>query len=97
MERFDFTHVQANEILAMRLRRLTGLEREELENEYKELLQQIEMYRQILSGRRAILNEVQKEIERVKRGLRRRTPRTAIWTKAASLRSRTSSPTRTWW
>ncbi len=66
MEKFAFTHIQANEILAMRLRRLTGLEREELEAEYKELLQQIEMYRQILSGRNTILAEVQKEITVVK-------------------------------
>ena len=66
MEKFAFTHIQANEILAMRLRRLTGLEREELEAEYKELLQQIEMYRQILSGRNTILAEVRKEITAVK-------------------------------
>ncbi len=66
IERFGFSHIQANEILAMRLRRLTGLEREELEAEYKELLQQIEMYRQILSGRNTILAEVEKELRAVK-------------------------------
>ena len=65
-ERFGFSDAQANAILAMRLRRLTGLEREELENEYKELLQQIERFRTILSGRRTILAEVRREILEIK-------------------------------
>lgn len=65
-ERFQFTDVQANAILAMRLRRLTGLEREELEKEYADLLKQIEMYRQILSSEKTILAEVRKEILVVK-------------------------------
>jgi DNA gyrase subunit A len=65
-ERFAFTDVQANAILAMRLRRLTGLEREELESEYAELLKQIEMYRQILSSEKTILAEVRKEVVAVK-------------------------------
>ncbi|HRI86763.1 MAG TPA: DNA gyrase subunit A [Candidatus Hydrogenedentes bacterium] len=64
--RFDFTHIQANEILAMRLRRLTGLEREELEKEYAELLKLIEMYKRILSSERTILAEVRKELLAVK-------------------------------
>lgn len=65
-ERFEFSEVQANAILAMRLRRLTGLEREELEKEYADLLKQIEMYRQILSSEKTILAEVRKEILAVK-------------------------------
>lgn len=65
-ERFRFSDAQANAILAMRLRRLTGLEREELETEYKELLQQIERFRAILSGRRTILAEVRREILEIK-------------------------------
>jgi DNA gyrase subunit A len=75
MARFQFTHVQANEILAMRLRRLTGLEREELEKEYAELLKQIEMYQRILSSERTILAEVRKELIAVKEkyGDKRRT------------------------
>ena len=64
--RFHFSEVQANAILAMRLRRLTGLEREELEAEYKDLIQKIERYRQILSSRRTILAEVREEILAVK-------------------------------
>jgi DNA gyrase subunit A len=66
MERFAFSEVQANAILAMRLRRLTGLEREELEQEYADLLKQIEKFRQILSGRRTMLAEVLREINEVK-------------------------------
>ncbi|MCL4691992.1 MAG: DNA gyrase subunit A [Candidatus Hydrogenedentes bacterium] len=65
-ERFAFTDIQANAILAMRLRRLTGLEREELEKEYADLLKQIEMFRQILSSEKTILAEVRKEILVVK-------------------------------
>ncbi|GMV93008.1 MAG: DNA gyrase subunit A [Candidatus Hydrogenedentota bacterium] len=65
-ERFAFTDIQANAILAMRLRRLTGLEREELEKEYADLLKQIEMFRQILSSEKTILAEVRKEILAVK-------------------------------
>ncbi|MCC6155960.1 MAG: DNA gyrase subunit A, partial [Candidatus Hydrogenedentes bacterium] len=66
IERFQFTHIQANEILAMRLRRLTGLEREELEKEYADLLKQIEMFKRILSSERTILAEVRKELLAVK-------------------------------
>lgn len=66
MERFAFSEYQTNAILAMRLRRLTGLEREELENEYKDLLEQIEKFRHILSSERTILAEVRREILEVK-------------------------------
>ena len=66
MERFAFSEFQANAILAMRLRRLTGLERHELEDEYRELLQKIEMFRTILSSRKNILAEVSKEIVAVR-------------------------------
>ncbi|MDZ4860624.1 MAG: DNA gyrase subunit A [Candidatus Hydrogenedentes bacterium] len=73
--RFEFSHIQANEILAMRLRRLTGLEREELEKEYAELLKTIEMLKRILSSERTILAEVRKELLAVKEkyGDKRRT------------------------
>ncbi|MBI1319674.1 MAG: DNA gyrase subunit A [Candidatus Hydrogenedens sp.] len=67
MERFEFSVVQANAILAMRLRRLTGLEREELQNEYAELLKEIERLMHILSSAKTILAEVRKEIVEVKK------------------------------
>jgi DNA gyrase subunit A len=66
IERFGFTVVQANSILAMRLRSLTGLEREELEQEYAELLKTIERFRMILSSRQNMLVEVRRELEEVR-------------------------------
>ena len=66
MKRFDFSEPQANAILAMRLRRLTGLERSELEQEYRDLIQEIERLRHILSSDKTILAEVRKEVEKVK-------------------------------
>ncbi len=67
IKRFEFSEPQANAILAMRLRRLTGLEREELESEYADLLKLIEKLKRILSGRRTILGEVRKEILEVQK------------------------------
>jgi DNA gyrase subunit A len=52
MTRFEFSQIQAQYILDMQLRSLTGLEREKLENEWKELVQFIEGLRGILSIRR---------------------------------------------
>jgi len=67
MKRFKFSEAQANAILAMRLRRLTGLEREELEKEYADLLKEIERLRNILSSEKTIKAEVRKEILEVKK------------------------------
>ncbi len=60
MDNFDLTEVQANAILDMKLQRLTGLEREKLENEYKELLAEIERLSAILKSEEK-LNEIIKE------------------------------------
>ena len=75
MARFEFTIPQANAILAMRLRQLTGLEREELQTEYAELLKEIERLQTILSSHRNILNVVREEITAIrdKHGDERRT------------------------
>ncbi len=72
---FDFSIIQANAILAMRLRQLTGLEREELQNEYAELLKEIERLTTILSSQKNILAVVREEIValKVKYGDERRT------------------------
>ena len=67
MKRFKFSTVQANAILAMRLRRLTGLEREALEEEYAELLKIIERLQTILSSRKNILVEVRKVVVEVEK------------------------------
>ena len=49
MERFGLSERQAVAILDMQLRRLTGLEREKIENEYQELLKTIARLREILA------------------------------------------------
>jgi len=66
MKRFKLSEVQANAILAMRLRRLTGLERKELDEEYKQVLMEIERLRTILSGRKTLLAEVRRELKDVR-------------------------------
>ncbi len=66
MERFGFSQEQSQAILSMQLRRLTGLERDELEKEYADLLKLIERLRMILSSEKTILAEVRREILEVK-------------------------------
>ena len=51
MERFELSDVQAQAIVDMRLRALTGLEREKIESEYAELMKKIEEYKAILADR----------------------------------------------
>lgn len=66
MERFGLSEIQAQAILDMRLQRLTGLEREKIENEYQELLREIERLSAILRSE-AKLNEIIKiELNEVK-------------------------------
>ncbi len=62
MERFGLTDAQAQAIVDMRLRALTGLEREKLEAEYKELMQKIEEYRAILADENLLLGVIKKEL-----------------------------------
>ncbi|MEK7792945.1 MAG: DNA gyrase subunit A, partial [Candidatus Hydrogenedentota bacterium] len=66
MKRFKLSDPQANAILAMRLRRLTALDRSELDAEYAELIKTIERLRMILSSRRNILNVVKGETTDIK-------------------------------
>lgn len=62
MDRFDFSDAQAQAIVDMRLRALTGLEREKLEAEYKELMKKIEEYKAILANEDLLLRLIKKEI-----------------------------------
>ena len=62
MERFELTDPQAQAIVDMRLRALTGLEREKLENEYKELETKIAELRAILADENKLLSVIKKEI-----------------------------------
>lgn len=66
MERFALSEVQAKAILEMRLQRLTGLQREELMNEYKDLLQKIEFYRSILENAEVLRSELKREIAEIR-------------------------------
>ena len=53
MERFELTDVQAQAIVDMRLRALTGLEREKLEAEYADLMEKIRKYEAILADEKS--------------------------------------------
>ena len=62
IERFGLTEVQAQAIVDMRLRALTGLEREKLEQEHAELLKKIEEYKAILGDKKILLGVIRTEI-----------------------------------
>ena len=62
IEEFTLTDVQAQAIVDMRLRALTGLEREKLETEYAELTQRIEELKAILADRKLLLRVIKEEI-----------------------------------
>ena len=62
IERFGLTDVQAQAIVDMRLRALTGLEREKLEQEHAELLKKIEEYKAILGDKKLLLGVIRTEI-----------------------------------
>ena len=59
---FELTEIQAQAILDMRLQRLTGLERDKIIEEYKETIQAIARYREILASERLILNIIKEEL-----------------------------------
>ncbi len=75
MKRFDFSQAQAQAIVDMRLRALTGLEREKLQGEYDELQGKIAEYEAILADEKVLLGVIKKEITliRDKYGDERRT------------------------
>ena len=62
MDRFELTDVQAQAIVDMRLRALTGLEREKLEAEYAELMEKIRKFQAILADRKLLLRVIREEI-----------------------------------
>ncbi|MBR1692266.1 MAG: DNA gyrase subunit A [Lachnospiraceae bacterium] len=62
MERFALSEAQSQAIVDMRLRALTGLEREKLENEHKELLAKIAELKLILADKKVLLGVIKKEI-----------------------------------
>ena len=62
MERFELTEPQSQAIVDMRLRALTGLEREKLENEHLELLERIRGLKEILADRKVLLGVIREEV-----------------------------------
>ena len=62
MERFGLTDAQAQAIADMRLRQLTGLEREKIENEHQELMKKIAELKAILADRKLLLGVIRTEI-----------------------------------
>ena len=62
IDRFELTDVQAQAIVDMRLRALTGLEREKLEAEYAELMEKIRKLKAILADRNTLLRVIREEI-----------------------------------
>ena len=66
INRFDLSDAQAQAIVDMRLRALTGLEREKLEAEYNELVKQIEHLKAILADRKLLLGVIKEEILAIK-------------------------------
>ena len=66
MDRFGLSDRQAQAIVDMRLGRLTGLEREKLEEEYREILEKIAYYKSVLSDEKLLLNIIKEEITAIK-------------------------------
>lgn len=66
MEKFALSDKQATAILEMRLRRLTGLEREKIEEEYAELMKQIEYLKSILASEEKLLGVIKDELSDIK-------------------------------
>lgn len=65
-ERFGLSDAQAQAIVDMRIRQLTGLAREDLENEYKELMEKIAYLKSILADENKLLTVIKEEIEIVR-------------------------------
>jgi len=66
IERFDFSEVQVKAILDLRLQKLTGMEIEKVEEEYKETKKLIEHLEWLLSDKKFILDEIKKELIEIK-------------------------------
>ena len=62
MERFGLSEIQAQAILDMQLRRLQGLEKEKIENEYQELLKKIAYYNELLADEHKLMGVVKDEM-----------------------------------
>ena len=66
MKRFGLSDIQAQAILDMQLKRLSGLQREKLEEEYQELMKQIAYYKEILASETLVYNIIKDELLEIK-------------------------------
>jgi DNA gyrase subunit A len=66
MNRFNLSEIQADAILELKLRRLTGLERDKIEEELKLLLEEIEELKSILASEQKVLNIIKEELLEIK-------------------------------
>lgn len=66
MERFELSEIQAQAILDMQLRRLQGLEKEKIQNEYEELLKKIAYYAELLADEHKLMGVVKDELLEIK-------------------------------
>lgn len=66
IEKYRFSEIQADAILELKLRRLTGLEREKIEEELANLLKLIEEYKSILASEQKVLEIIKKEMLEIK-------------------------------
>lgn len=67
MDRFQLSEIQAQAILDMQLRRLQGLEKEKIENEYQELLKKIAYYAELLADEHKLMGVVKKNFLKSKK------------------------------
>ncbi len=67
MNKFSLSETQSNSILEMRLRRLTGLERDKIENELSSLLKEIEKLKAILASNQKVLDIIKEEMLEIKK------------------------------
>lgn len=68
VERFEFTLIQANAVLDLRLYQLTGLERDKINQEYQDLLKKIEHYRAILANESMVRDIIKQELTDISAG-----------------------------
>ncbi len=65
IKKFSLSEKQAQAILDMRLQRLTGLEREKIQKDYKNILKDIARFKEILSSERLVLNIIKEELTEI--------------------------------
>ncbi|MEM6629281.1 MAG: DNA gyrase subunit A [Bacteroidota bacterium] len=65
MERFELSEIQAKAILDMRLQRLTGLEREKIQQQYKDIMEKIEYYERVLAEESLRMEIIKEELTEV--------------------------------